>query len=484
MASDFIFTIIAIIISAIILVQYELGYLSELQALLIGYVTQAYYIAFIGQTISTLFIVFIYLILIAFVRNLLTGTRLFISKSSLALLLLPIFSIVLCYWYYNLHDDILETSQGNPLLVNFSIYYVKFYLFLAGIAWIASRDKEYGTLDKMLTFASKLSIYSCWVALFQLFIHMSVGYKTELIPTKHGGNGYILDLILGLKPYHFEYNNLQLTRVNAFFYEPKELAGFLALMLPYFLFNKRYFHSFLLILVGILTYSSTFYVGVLVSFIIFVLLRNITSIRLNVVSSIVALLVVVLLSLNLSDYFIDSLAANKDTIVYKLIAERFLNRLDFTSGTVLAEERKDFFGIPLQADLELPVVNFMRDNISVFLIGHGLGNATLVPNEYFAGTIAYEMRLTGEHKGHMNMGWLYYISQMGILFFICYFMLMTNVSFNSFGNKYYAFAICLLFICRIDILLVIMYGIGKQRVILSKRADEQLESVTVLAATH
>jgi hypothetical protein len=459
MTSEIILSSTALFITLTIISCYNLHKINAIESFILGFCSQAFYIEYIGPTISTLLLLAMYF---AFDDILLIVKNHFsfrIKLSHLLLISLPIASFLICFNYYIFDDCIFQNKLDASYAKYFITYYLKNYLIFFVIGWRVSRELSKYDFDRCLDFLERIAIASCFIAIFQLIFHAFFGYTSPVIPTSQGGKGYILDLIIGLKSYSYTLNDIPLTRPNAFFFEPKELAGFLAIMIPYILHRKNYHKALFAVFVGVLTISSTFYIVLIIAAINFVLLNHFRYLRTIILMNIFILISFAFIISNTAELILDNYGTYSDKLIYKLLLERSVTRLDTSRGMVLQDDRKDFYGIPLQRDLELPVVNFMRDYPVVFFLGYGPGNARLVPNEYFLGTPSYEQRVEGKHLGHMNMGWLYYVSEMGILFFVVYFMVITKLNLSGIKLKYYAYIVSSLFVYRVDILLVILYVI-------------------------
>jgi hypothetical protein len=459
MTSELILSSIALFITLAIILCYRFNKINAIESYILGFCTQGFYIEYIGPTISTLLLLTMYLAFEDIFLIIKNQFRFRIKLSNLLLISLPIASFLLCYSYFIFNDDIFQNKLDASYAMYFIKYYLKNYLIFFAIGWRVSRDLHKYDIARFFVFLERMAIASCLIAILQLFFHAIFGYNSPVIPTSHGDKGYLLDLIVGLKSYSYTFNNIPLTRPNAFFFEPKELAGFIALIIPYILYKKKYIKALFALFVGVLTSSSTFYIVLLIATINFALLNRIKYLRTIVLMNIFILIAFAFIITNSAEQLLDKYGTYSDKLIYKLLLERSVTRLDTSMGMVLQDKRKDFFGIPLQRDLELPVVNFMRDNPIVFLLGYGPGNARSVPNDYFLGTPSYEQRVEGKHLGHMNMGWLYYVSEMGIFCFIIYFVFLTKLNINGNSLKYYAFIVSSLFVYRVDVLLVIIYVI-------------------------
>jgi len=416
---------------------------SLLQLLFIAFALKYFSIPIIGPTIDVLYLFSLFIAFLEIVSFLSRGAK--VSKNMLLLFFLPFllfFQFLLVYNFQNNH----YLSNLNPIFwyVKTAANYVKNFLPYFFIGMAVKRQVNKIDLENTFRVIVKIATLSSIAALIQLFVFVTFHQNTLLLE------------LIGLNGgYNYQYNilGINLVRVQAFFYEPKSLAAFLGIAIPVALHLKNKRKAFLFTLVGFLTLSQTFIVILFSGFIVFVLLKNVLSVRASILYSLAIIIGLFFSVSSLKDYLLENYTTQEETIAYKIFLDRALNRYSLDD----ADENHELFGIPLQPDIELPAVNFLRDNRVFILTGFGPGNYNTLPFKYFISDWNIAALEKGTFKGHFDMGWIYLIAEFGLLFFIIVFFILTSIQSSGFETKFYSFLWLVFFFHRIDILLIAFF---------------------------
>ena len=296
-------------------------------------------------------------------------------------------------------------------------------------------------ISKFIVFVAKVS---CIIALFQVLI---INFTTNELMLQ----------IAGIKSrYAFSISNLTFVRASALFMEPKNLAAFLGISFPFTIKDKNYKLAFLISLVGILTLSQTFTIFIFSFLVVFNLAKLLRNSRLIIILTVLIHMVTFIFIYSAKDSIINNTIDNKDNPIISLLIGRAIGRYD---GTLIAGSMDEFAGIPFQQDLEAPIVRFIQDHPSVLLTGYGPNNSTFIPPSYFEGLWNYELQLKGTRTNHMNMRWLFYTSEIGLIFFLLIFLYLTTFNGRSFYFVYYSFLWVSFFYNEIDYVILIFYAL-------------------------
>jgi len=434
---------ICVIIVLILCFKYLKNNQSIVQLLFTAFALKYFSIPIIGPTIDVLYLFALFIALLEVVSFLSRGAK--VNKNMLILFALPFMLFIQFLVVYNFQNNHYLRNL-NPVFwyAKTGASYVKSFLpyFLVGMA--IKRQVSKIDLENTFNVISKIATISSIVALLQLFVFVAFHQ-----------NAILLELIGLNGGYNYQYSilGINLVRVQAFFYEPKSLAAFLGLAIPVALHLRNKKRVFLFVLVGFLTLSQTFIVILLAGFIVFVLLKNVQSIRVSILCSLAIIIGLFFSISNLKDYLLENYATQEETIAYKIFLDRALNRYSLDD----ADENHELFGIPLQPDIELPAVNFLRDNSVFILTGFGPGNYNTLPFKYFISDWNIAALEKGTFKGHFDMGWIYLIAEFGLLFFIIVFFILTRIQSSGFETKFYSFLWLVFFFHRIDILLIAFF---------------------------
>ncbi|HZY39328.1 MAG TPA: hypothetical protein VFE53_21880 [Mucilaginibacter sp.] len=248
-------------------------------------------------------------------------------------------------------------------------------------------------------------------------------------------------------------------RVSAFFVEPKFLASFLVVSFPLFLREKKIVPIIIVLVVGALTASQTFIVGVLITVILFFIIKRIQNIRLNIILGmfiiIAAFYSISLLKVVVFNFYL----AHSDNYIVNLVVSRAIDRYDVNSDAPVSA---DLLGIPLQKDSDLPVALFFASRPLLYLSGYGLKNGGFVPPKYY---IYNEegFKKVGSLTYNIDLRWFYFITEFGLITFLLwlfYFTARFDPSvISAFQRKYYAFLIVFLFFNGVELIIILLYSI-------------------------
>jgi hypothetical protein len=242
-------------------------------------------------------------------------------------------------------------------------------------------------------------------------------------------------------------------RVQAFFGEPKVFSAFISLCIPLFVKDRQYKLALLGVFFGILTASQTFWINLLAAVIIFMTVGTIYSARLKIAASLGIIIALFMVVNSSKDYFIKMYAKNQHNAFYQLVFKRSVYRYD----NEIWQKDNVVMGMPLQRDMELPVVDFLKDQPYLLLSGYGAGNSTFIPAQYFFGQANYENRVNGVGGHNLNMRWFYIFVEFGIFSLLCFLYILTQTKpgIPKFQSSYLAFIWVCFFFSQIDLFLII-----------------------------
>lgn len=432
-----------LVLAGLILYYYYRGKISIVETLLYTFATEAYCMLAIGPTFNTTLIVGAVFTL-EMVHRLLTG-RLYIRRGYLLLLVLPLFSSLAVFLFVSFGKNVFAYPGGSR--VDFYLrplyFYLKTYLPLFAIGAKIAEDRASLTFSSFSRAVRRITRVSCFIALLQLLI-------------VHGTHNHALAQVFGLQErYLLEQQGeaIQL-RVQALFAEPKTFSAFLALAIPLLLRNRSYALAIFATITGILTISQTFWTDLGAFAVVFFLLSRLRPLRLQIWVGLAAMIGLFMLISGSTQYLFNQYMANQQNPLYKLLFERSVSRYDvYDQG-----KENVILGLPLQEDLEFPVVRFLTDNPDLLLTGYGPGNSTFIPPDYFYGTQSYEFRVSGRGATNLNMRWLYLAAEFGLPVFCCFFVVLTRVRRNlpRFEQNYFGSIWICLFFSQIDIFFIIV----------------------------
>jgi hypothetical protein len=367
--------------------------------------------------------------------------RIKLSRSMVLILIFPIVLTVIFYLNFLRNPSIFEIPSSQSIFLNPIYFYIKFYLAYFIIGHKIYREAHRFSLNELILFFQRLVLYACFIAVIQLL-------STIIIPSA------IFHELIGLKlRYRYSAFGTDLIRPNAFFAEPKDLALLLAMGTILFVREGKFLGAIFSFIIGLLTLSNTYAAIILLSIIYSLISRIFSSLYSRVLITFISFFLFFLL-IEVTMKYLDEFASHKsDSIVYRVILKRMVDRYDEKNPL----SGKMFYGFPLQADLEGPIQNYFEDNPMLFLTGFGPGNSNFVPNSYFYGSWAYEKRLRGSRRWHLNMGWFYWTYQFGLLgmFYLLYFCLRKKF-IDPNHNDILSFIIIAVLVARPEHLLMII----------------------------
>jgi hypothetical protein len=422
-----------------------------IELLLIGISTETFTAITLGPTFSASLFISYYILLTEFLFAL--KGKLAFQKKYLFLFFLPLISS-LGVFIMVANNDIFQYPTGRLSFYLKPVYfYIKNYLPVFAIGSAIFRERDELSFSNLKAIVQKIATFSLCIALLQIFVVYA--FRVHEIGE-----------IVGLqKRYLVQHqNDFFKLRLQALFKEPKKYSSFLALVIPIFWYEKKYFLALVSVVLASLTLSQTFWVNFLCMVILFLFFAKVKSFRIKIIGTLSLMIALFLMVDSSKDFFVNKYMENQDNFFYKLIASRAVERLDLND----LDNENSPLGIPLQKDLELPVYNFFCDHPQFLLFGYGPGNSPFINAEYFFHVSNYEARLKGVGANNMDMRWFFIFSEFGLIAFILYFVILTRVDkrIPAFQCNYFAFVWVCMFFSEIDVIWVIgiifcQYNIGE-----------------------
>ena len=434
------FTVITICISIFLIYLYQLNKIDELELVLYSFACQTFNVTFIGPTISPFFFISYYTFFLSIKTFINKGPRLL--NNSYKYFFPPALSGIGSILYY-LFGSIYSNVSIFDLLFSIFYFQIKYFLPLLSVLFFISKSYTFN-INKIETTILTIAKYSIVLAIFQFLFYIATN------------SDFLIELIGAKSRYIYEFSEFQLVRVQALFTEPKNFAAFLGISLPLFLKYKKTVWFILSIVCGLLTNGQTFYAVGLSAIIGYLFFFNINSLRIKILSGVLIIFLfftaISILRYTISEFYLN----NSDNYIVKMILGRGIDRFDLSDEKI---DKNILLGIPLQSDLELPMVLFFYNHPYSLLAGIGPANLTFISPEYWSGQWNYELLLNRKLMGHhLNMRWLYYISIFGLIGFIFYFHLLTKIgSQNSSIKNYYSFLWLAIFFIEVEIILLIYF---------------------------
>ena len=448
---------IACTIAVLLLTLYYRRSINIVQVLVYGFITQTYAVEVVGPSVSTLYLIsFVFIVEEAW-RSLVSGVR--PSRTALVLLAAPIFSIIGALMFFLLDDTIFEfKGSGFGLVLRPFFFYLKQYLPLFVIGLKVSRESDKLGYEDFYAAIRGAAVISCCGALLQYAVHYAFG-------------NIMLDELVGLKRrYILSFAGIDFVRVQGWCTEPKNFSSLMAISLPLLLMKKRYVMALLASVLALLTIGQTFPALLLVAFSTMIVCGKVSAVRPNLLSGLAVTILLFMLISAVQTTVADYYGENRGNIAVRLLLERATERYKGTDDGKI----RNILGIPLQSDLEQPVVNYFRDRPWLLLTGYGPANSAYLPAEYWRGNWNYQSRLEKNVPNHMNMRWLFYLSEFGIFVFVLLLVIMTRFEGERRDKIYYSFLLCALFFSEIELFVIIMFALqGKKAA--SQAEDPHLE---------
>lgn len=430
-----------LLVAAWLLIAYQRRRINILDMLLYAFATEAYTVMMIGPTFNASFFVALYLT-IDQGHQVLTG-RLHIRREYLLLLLFPLISQMLVMMIGQLYEDPFSLSGTTPAYFFRPVYfYLKNYLPMFAIASRILQERDSISFEGMLRTMKKIALYSAGVGVLQLFVQVVL-------------HNDILGELLGLQQrYMLEQINGPLgVRIQAFFAEPKVFCAFISLTIPIFLRDRNYKSAIWVFLMAVQTSSQTFWINMLSAAIVFLLLRPVRLVRFKALASLGVIVCIFLSIAAAKDVLMQYYLKNRNQPLSRMLLERSVSRYD----TQYWQPNNQILGIPLQRDMELPVVDFLKDHPYLLWTGYGPGNSTFIPGHYFSGQLRYMQQLEGVGGHNLNMRWFYILAEFGLFGLLLFFFLLTKADrqLPPFQRDYLVYVVVCFFFSQIDLFLLI-----------------------------
>jgi len=431
-----------LVIAGVLLHLHYKGRITALEALLYAFSTEAYTMLRIGPTFTATFFVSV-AFTVEQLHYLIKG-QIFINRRYLLLLVLPAVSSLVIFLVVQLYKDPFYYPPGkqNDFYLRPLYFYIKTYLPLFAIGAKLLQDKEQLSFEYYAGVMRKIAKFSFVIAALQIFCQLILRNETlgELIGLQHRYMVESSGSAFGM-------------RVQALFGEPKVFSAFLSVSIPLFIRDKDYRLAALSILMGLLTVSQTFWINMLSAGITFLVVGRFPSTRIKIAGTLGIIISLFLIINESKNYFIKLYAKNQNSAMYQLVFKRSVYRYD----NEIWQKDNVVLGMPLQRDMELPVVDFFRDQPYLLLSGYGAGNSTFIPARYFFGQMNYENRLNGVGGHNLNMRWFYILAEFGCFSLIIFFFILTHTrkDIPLFQSSYFAFIWVCFFFSQIDLFLIV-----------------------------
>ena len=450
--TDVLISIECIALTVLLFGLYYLEKINAIEFILFGAACSTFYIPFISITATPLFFISTFFFIseaTAYFRGKLT-----IKRSLLVILLLPVLSTIIIAILITLGFDIFDGNNPSVgrVLYDGVFFYIKYFLPLIFLGTRIYRESRTHDINYFFSIIRKVAIYSCCIGLFQLVVSSVI--KDEIILR-----------IFGLRPVYLAYvaggQEAANARVSAFFIEPKFLAAFLVISMPLFLKEKKIVSLILVLIVGLLTAAQTFIVGVILTGIMFFIIKKAKSIRVNVTLGIVMIVMMFYTISLLKIVFLDFYAAHSGNYIVNLVLSRAVDR--YNEDNEDDDANMNFLGIPLQKDSDLPIALFFATKPLLYLSGYGLKNGGFVPAKYYI--FDSETVKDGSLTYNLDIRWFYFTCEFGLVIFVAWLFYFTKkfdpAIINTFENKYYAFMIVFLFFSGIELYIILLYALYK-----------------------
>ncbi|SFW12152.1 hypothetical protein [Chitinophaga sancti] len=432
-----------LIIAFILLYLHYNKRITAMETVLFAFATEAYTMLIVGPTFTATFF-----ISVAFMLD--QGHRLFtgqilIRREYLLLLVIPALSSLIIFILVQVYKDPFYYPPGKKSAFYFRpiYFYIKSFFPLFAIGAKIVQEREQLSFSIYADTMKKIAKFSFAIAILQILSQFLLRSETlgEIIGLQHR---YLLE----------QSTSFFSLRVQALFAEPKVYSAFLSLTIPLFLYDRDYKWATLSIIMGVLTVSQTFWINLLSAGICCVFLSGIASTRVRILMSMCIIIGLFMGIAASSKYFIKLYAKNQASTFYQLVFKRSVYRYD----NDIWQKNNVVMGMPLQRDMELPVVDFFKDEPYLLFSGYGAGNSTFIPAQYFFGQVNYENRLNGIGGHNLNMRWFYILAEFGAFALICFFVVLTitRPQMAPFQKGYFAFVWVCFFFSQIDLFLIIV----------------------------
>lgn len=411
------------------------------ELIFLAFALKYFSVRLIGPTIDVLYLLCLFITGYEIVKY---GVSIKIKPKIAIAFILP-FAIFLCSDYLFVVTGLNNGLNPIAWILKTCLNYIKIFLIFYFVGVAVAKQASKIKIDDVFNTILKITFISCCISAFQLFLFIIL-YNQETILQLFG--------IAGGHSFEYPVGSINFVRLQAFFYEPKSFAAFLALAIPIALHKKKIVQAICFFVAGCFTLSQTFFVILITAVFIFILFKWIKSVRLNIIATIGSIILIFLSIASARELIIEKYADAQDNFIYKIFVERAVSRYNFNEDL---EEKNELWGIPLQKDIELPAVNFLSENPVFLLTGFGTGNYNTIPREYFTSKWNLDALEEGTFKGHFDMGWIFLIAENGLIYFIFLFLILTPTVPSGFNAKFYSFLWLVFFFHRIDILLIVFF---------------------------
>lgn len=432
-----------LVVAATLLYLYYKKRITIIDALLYAFATEAYTMLYIGPTFTATLFVSVF-ILVEQAHLLVTG-RQQIKREYLFILLLPFLSQIAVMLMTQLYKDPFYYPNGsNAAFYTRPLYfYLKTYLPLFAIGAKIVQDKDALSFESFLSTMKRIARISCFIAVVQIAVQIIFrnAELSELLGLQHRY------LIAGI-------NGPLDVRVQALFSEPKTFSAFLSLAIPIFMRDRNYRMTFFAFVMAVLTSSQTFWVNILAASLLFTAFGKISAVRIKIVGTLGIIVGLFMAIASSKELLLKHYMSNRNDPVYRAIFERSAYRYD----NEIWQKNNIIMGIPLQRDMELPVVDFLKDEPYLLWTGYGAGNSTFIPTRYFFGQLTYQNRVAGVGGHNLNMRWFFILAEFGAISLLFFFFILTKTDkhITLFNKNYLAYVATCFFFSQIDLFFLIV----------------------------
>ncbi|NSL85357.1 hypothetical protein ECE50_000840 [Chitinophaga sp. Mgbs1] len=433
-----------LVIAITLLYLYYRGRITIIDTLLYAFASEAYTMLAIGPTFTASFFIQMFF-LVDQVHRLITG-RLFIKKEYLLLLMMPLLSQVAVFLIIQLYKDPFSYPQGKMFTFYTKplYFYIKTYLPLMALGARIIQDREFISFNGFYATMKRITLIACCIAVLQILV-IRIFNSIELGEVFGLQRRYLIEGVS---------NGILGMRVQALFSEPKTFSAFLSLSIPILIKDREYKSALFAFLIAFSTSSQTFWVNMMIAGLLFVFLKNMPSVRTKILGTLGVVIGVFLIVAASKDFFLKHYMENRNDPLYKTLFERSAYRYD----NEIWQKDNIVLGIPLQRDMELPIVDFFRSEPYLLISGYGPGNSVFIPETYFFGQYTSKAWASGIGGHNINMRWFYILAEFGAIALCFFFIIMTktNQRNTSFNNHYLAYVAICFFFCQIDLFLIIV----------------------------
>lgn len=409
-----------------------------------------FFVAFISDTITPMFFVTTFFFISEAITLFRSGMK--VKLSLLIIIFLPLLSSLTVAFLIFAGFDIFDGYNPSVFRIFFDgcFFYLKYFFPFIFLGVRIYREARVHDAEYFFSIMKRVAIISCYIGLCQLVLSMLISNE-------------IILRVVGLRPNYVSFTasgrEADHARISAFFVEPKAFASYLVVTFPLFLRQKKLIPIMLVLVVGLLTGSQTFVVGIIVAVIVFFIIRRVKNIRLNIALGLTIVIAAFLSIAALKQVLYDFYMAHSDNYVVNLVLARAIDRYDINDESSVTTS---FLGMPLEKDTELPVSLFFATKPLLYLSGYGPKNGGFVSPDYY---IFNEpgFKKVGSMSYSLDLRWYFFVSEFGIIIFFVWLTYFTRRFDSSvipfFENKYYAFLFVFLFFNAIELIIIMIYAL-------------------------